>query len=138
MAGASHGYRAALARHPLTPGLISSLPGTAGLPPFIFFLTSYPELGLPCYGPAMAGHITWRIGNERKALAAHSSRQYHPQPPSCDGTNDTRAVHSRGRADVLECPVLRPASFNGTDHFGRYATIQRWTGLHVYAWNLYR
>ena len=26
------------------PGLISSLPGTAGLPPFIFSLTSYPEL----------------------------------------------------------------------------------------------
>ena len=28
----------------LTPGLISSLPGTAGLPPFISFSTSYPEL----------------------------------------------------------------------------------------------
>src|ERR1043166_5400634 len=27
-----------------TPGLISSLPGTAGLPPFISFSTSYPEL----------------------------------------------------------------------------------------------
>ena len=26
------------------PGLISSLPGTAGLPPFISFSTSYPEL----------------------------------------------------------------------------------------------
>jgi hypothetical protein len=29
---------------PARPGLISSLPGTAGLPPFIFFSTSYPEL----------------------------------------------------------------------------------------------
>ena len=35
---------AALVRHPRTPGLISSLPGTAGLPPFICFSTSYPEL----------------------------------------------------------------------------------------------
>src|SRR5438132_9584480 len=38
------GYRAALVRRQLTLGLISSLPGTAGLPPFIFFSTSYPEL----------------------------------------------------------------------------------------------
>src|SRR5713101_3471941 len=44
MAGESNGYRAALLRRPLTPGLISSLLGTAGLPPFIFFSTSYPEL----------------------------------------------------------------------------------------------
>ena len=29
---------------PAYAGLISSLPGTAGLPPFIFFSTSYPEL----------------------------------------------------------------------------------------------
>ena len=28
----------------LSPELISSLPGTAGLPPFICFSTSYPEL----------------------------------------------------------------------------------------------
>src|SRR5213076_790021 len=44
MAGGSNGYRGALVRRQLTPGLISSLPGTAGLPPFIFFSTSYPEL----------------------------------------------------------------------------------------------
>src|SRR6266478_6350635 len=30
--------------HQLTPGLLSSLPRTAGSPPFIFFSTSYPEL----------------------------------------------------------------------------------------------
>ena len=42
--GGSNGYRAALVRRQLTPGLISSLPGTAGLPPFISFSTSYPEL----------------------------------------------------------------------------------------------
>src|SRR5260370_20338360 len=44
MAGGSNGYRAALVRRRLTPGLISSLPATAGLPPFISFSTSYPEL----------------------------------------------------------------------------------------------
>ena len=43
MAGGSNGYRAALVRRQLTPGLISSLPGTAGLPPFISFSTRYPE-----------------------------------------------------------------------------------------------
>jgi hypothetical protein len=55
MAGGSNEYRAALVRHPLTPGLISSLLGTVGLPPFISFSTSYPEprqpsgeIGLPC------------------------------------------------------------------------------------------
>jgi hypothetical protein len=44
MADASHGYRAALARRQLTPGLISSLRATGGSPPFISFSTSYPEL----------------------------------------------------------------------------------------------
>jgi hypothetical protein len=44
MAGWSDGYRADLVRRQLTPGLISLLPGTAGLPPSISFSTSYPEL----------------------------------------------------------------------------------------------
>ena len=44
MAVASNGYRAALVKHLLTPGLISSSSGAAGLPPFISFSTSYPEL----------------------------------------------------------------------------------------------
>ena len=44
MAGGSNGYRAVLVRRQLTPGLISSLPGMAGLPPFISFSMSYPEL----------------------------------------------------------------------------------------------
>src|SRR5246500_2886635 len=41
MAGGSNGYQADLVSRQLTPGLISSLPGTAGLPPFISFSTSY-------------------------------------------------------------------------------------------------
>ena len=44
MAGGSNGLRAVLVRRQLTPGLISSLSGTAGLPPFISFSTSYPDL----------------------------------------------------------------------------------------------
>jgi hypothetical protein len=44
MAVGSNGYRAALASRQRTPGLISSSSGTAGLPPFISFSTSYPEL----------------------------------------------------------------------------------------------
>ena|SRR5215831_16700451 len=36
-----NGYLAALVRRQLTPGLISLLLGTAGLPPFIFFLTNH-------------------------------------------------------------------------------------------------
>jgi hypothetical protein len=43
MAGGSNGYRAVLVRRQLTTGLTSSLPGTAGLPPFISSSTSYPE-----------------------------------------------------------------------------------------------
>ncbi len=44
MAGWSAGYQAARVRRQHTLVLISSLPGTAGLPPFIFFSTNYPDL----------------------------------------------------------------------------------------------
>jgi hypothetical protein len=57
MAGGSNGYQAALVRRQLTPGLISSLPNTAGLPPFISFSTSYPELNSAVRRPMR------RIGN---------------------------------------------------------------------------
>src|SRR5258708_7241441 len=42
-AGGANGDRGALGRRRFTPGLILSLPGTAGLPPFISFSTSYHE-----------------------------------------------------------------------------------------------
>src|SRR5258707_2675766 len=48
MAGWSAGYQAARVRRQHTLVLISSLPGTAGLPPFIFFSTSYRELDSAC------------------------------------------------------------------------------------------
>src|SRR5438105_14518240 len=58
MAGGSNGYRAARVRRQLTPGLISSLPGTAGLPPCISFSTSYLEGGttrdIPVPEPVMS------------------------------------------------------------------------------------
>jgi len=44
MVGGPDEYRAALVRRQLMPGLISSFPGMAGLPPFISFSTSYSEL----------------------------------------------------------------------------------------------
>ena len=44
MAGWSDGYRADRVRRRLTPELISSLSGTAELPPSISFSTSDPEL----------------------------------------------------------------------------------------------
>jgi predicted lactoylglutathione lyase len=44
MAGGFNGYRAALVRRLRTLVLISSLPGTAGLPPFISFSTSCAKL----------------------------------------------------------------------------------------------
>jgi hypothetical protein len=61
MADGSSGYRAALVGRQLTPGLISSLPETAGLLQFISFSTSYPE-------PDSAGALMRRIG------AAESTR----------------------------------------------------------------
>ena len=44
MPGEFDGYRAAPVRRRLTPGRISSLPGTGGLPPSISSSTSCPEL----------------------------------------------------------------------------------------------
>jgi hypothetical protein len=41
-------------RRQRSPGLISSLPGMGGLPPFISFSTSYPELGSPVQRATLA------------------------------------------------------------------------------------
>jgi hypothetical protein len=60
MAGGSNGYRAALVRRQHTLVLISSLPGTAGLPPFISFSTSYGELDSAVRRPML------RIGKRRE------------------------------------------------------------------------
>src|SRR6266849_3401041 len=60
MAGWSAGYQAARVRRQLTPGPISSSPGTAGLPPFISFSTSYRELDSAVRRPMR------RIGKRRE------------------------------------------------------------------------
>ena len=44
MADGSNGYRESPGSHQFTPGLISSLPGMAGLPLFISFSTRCAEL----------------------------------------------------------------------------------------------
>src|SRR5215469_15760652 len=64
MAGWSAGYRAARVRRQLTRGLISLLPGTAGLPRFICFSTSYPELDFAVRRPMR------RIGKRREEYFA--------------------------------------------------------------------
>ena len=63
MAGGSNGYRAPLARRQLTPGPISSLPGTAELPPFISFSTSYPELDSAVRGPSASYVCFWHLAD---------------------------------------------------------------------------
>src|SRR5947209_2424619 len=64
MVGWSAGYQAARVRRQLTLVLISSLPGTAGLPPFIFFSTSYRELDSAVRRPML------RIGKRREEYFA--------------------------------------------------------------------
>jgi uncharacterized protein (DUF302 family) len=68
MAGGSNGYQADLVSRPLTPGLISSLPGTAGLPPFISFSTSYPKLD-----SAVMNTQTRRINVERVTVTSRKT-----------------------------------------------------------------
>jgi hypothetical protein len=64
MAGWSAGYQAARVKRQLTPGPISSLPGTAGLPPFISFSTSYRELD------SAVRRLMLRIGKRREEYFA--------------------------------------------------------------------
>ena len=59
-----YGSRGVLVRRRRTPGLISSLRGTAGLPPFISFSTSYPELSkdllMSSFEPRRRDSQVWR------------------------------------------------------------------------------
>jgi hypothetical protein len=70
--GLVRGYQAARVRRQLTRGPISSLPGTAGLPPFISFSTSYPELN-----SAVLMHTDNErmVGKNEAACAADAARE---------------------------------------------------------------
>src|SRR5579862_7172877 len=71
MAGWSAGYPAARVRRQLTPGLISSLSGTAGLPPFICFSTNYPEMDFAEPRNGLGVSLTqnsWESGGNRLVI----------------------------------------------------------------------
>ena len=74
MVGGFNGYRAALAPRQLTPGLISSLPGTAGLPQFISFSTSYSEL------PPMPNGMARRLLLQGKSAGSKPGRSEAREP----------------------------------------------------------
>jgi hypothetical protein len=63
MAGGSNGYRAGPVRRQLMPGLTSLLPETAGLPPFISFSISYPELDSAVRAPAASYVCFWHLAD---------------------------------------------------------------------------
>jgi hypothetical protein len=87
MAVASNGYRAALVKHLLTPGLISSSSGTAGLPPFISFSTSYPELRPVPNCMARRGQGAGNRRGQGALMAVLVSRHAEPSAAADRGAN---------------------------------------------------
>ena len=87
MAGGSNGSRAPLVRLQLTPGLISSLPRTAGLPLFISFSTSYRELDFAVRRP------TRSIGKLRGRMFRGRS--------SCFACSETSKIYRQSRRRVV-------------------------------------
>src|SRR3989441_10411890 len=94
MAGWSAGYQAARVKRQLTPGPISSLPGTAGSLPFISFSTSYRELDSAVRRPML------RIGKRREeyfavaqaALLEAKHRQSRRKAAICLGNGETSGL----------------------------------------------
>jgi hypothetical protein len=114
MAGGSNGYRAALVRLQLTPGLISSLPRKAGLPPFISFSTSYRELD------SAVRRTMRRIGNGSSSdntrpldctggSAVSPSKSFAPRTISSARPRPT----SSGRRSVAPPPGFTPTPTSG-------------------------
>src|SRR6476620_4283102 len=100
MAGWSAGYQAVRVRRQLTRGPILSLPGTAGLPPFISFSTSYPELN-----SAVLRHTD----NERfvgKQQTENLGRSLQVWPLGCEPQQLFKPRVTRAAATVLQTAVL--------------------------------
>src|SRR5205809_6697762 len=105
MAGGSNGYRAALVRRQHTVVLISSFPGTAGLPPCISFSTSYRELDSAVRRPMR------RIGKRREeyfavaqaALLEAKHRQSRRKAAISLGNGETSGLS----ASLTVIPVMR-------------------------------
>src|ERR1700722_18496330 len=98
-AGWSAGYQAARVRRQLTPGPISSLRRTAGLPPFIFFSTNYPDLNSAVRRPML------RIGKRREEYFAVAQawlevkhRQSRRKAAICLGNEETSGLSARTEA----------------------------------------
>jgi len=100
MAGGSDGYRAALVRRQLTPGLISPFPGTAGLPPLSLFRQATLSWTLPRYGPVVDAHLkTVSVGE-----CCRRSRGFSDPGKALSATE--KRVHSdllRNRGSIRRC-----------------------------------
>src|SRR6267143_4971854 len=100
MAGWSGGYQAARVRRQLTQEPISSLPGTAGLPPSISFSTNCPDLDSAVRRPML------RIGKRREeyfavaqaALLEAKHRQSKRKADICLGNGETSGLSARTEA----------------------------------------
>src|SRR5258706_11831211 len=103
MAGWSAGYQAARVKRQLTPGPISSLPGTAGLPPFISFSTSYPELNSAVLrhtdNERFVGQPEVIDGPRGQLLVSRLTGQVPYQDCACPVT----VASSTGRCNTIQC-----------------------------------
>ena len=103
MEGGSDGYRVALVRHQLTPGLISSLPAMAELPVFISFSTSCPKHSNENVNTRKA----WKTegGNMSQQRSISRVVDVPPAAPGFVGPGH------------LAAPVVSPENFEQTDPF---------------------
>jgi hypothetical protein len=95
MEGGSNGWRAVLEKRRLTPVLISSFPETAGLPLFISFSTSCPELDSGARLPLAGG-----TGNHRDLTIARMSRFSKTTPPRSAASRTATSTMARAKSSA--------------------------------------